>query len=117
MPGALTENPTVPTIFETCDYDGTCTEYTVNTPVTLKNPCIDSNFVRVIPPQEFTREDYVVAGGAETFTAHGDFIVSTTPVTHDLCGTLTKTPLYQPVTNGEFVDLDGSVVVYDDNNQ
>ena len=89
----------------------------MNTPVTLNNPCINTDFVRVIPPQEFTSEDYVVASGPETFTAHGDFIISTTPVSHDLCGDLTKNPLYQPVTNGDFLDLDGTVVTYDANTQ
>ena len=37
----------VTTTFVTCDYDDVCTEYPVITPVTLKNPCVDQNYVTI----------------------------------------------------------------------
>jgi len=117
VPGAKTEDPTIPTIFETCDYDGNCTQYPVNTPVTLKNPCIDDSLVFIVPPKQFNREDYLVGTGDEIFTANEDFIVSTLPITHSLCGSLNKKPQYQPVDSGDFRDLTSSdPVTYDEVN-
>ena len=108
VPGRTIEPDTVPVVFQTCDYNGDCTDYPVDTPVNLKNPCVDKTYVNIIAPNQFDREDYIVATAAETFPAHGAFVVTTEPDSHNLCGDLNLMPYYQPVTDGDFVEVIGS---------
>ena len=55
---------------------------------TIKNPCVDTNFVSITAPvTELSEETYIVAATAQPWSPYiGNFIVSTNPVTHTLCG-------------------------------
>ena len=56
--------------------------------MTIKNPCIDSNFVTIQAPT-LTNETYIIDSGEDIFGAHSSFNVVTTPVGGlSLCGTL-----------------------------
>ena len=55
--------------------------------LTLKNPCIDSNFVQLSPVPQPDR-DYTLYDSVE-FIYHDEFIVATSPFEHSLCGSLT----------------------------
>ena len=67
-------------------------------PITIKNPCIDTNFVTIVTPTgPLTDETYVIDSAAETWSPYsvGAWSVATSPVTHTLCGGLTITPQYE----------------------
>ena len=55
--------------------------------LTLKNPCIDPNFVTIIPTSQLDPLEYFVGSGESTYE-HGEFVVETSPDLHDLCGTV-----------------------------
>jgi len=67
-------------------------------PITIKNPCINKNFVTIVTPNgPLSDETYVIDSAAKTWTPYstGAWSVATTPVTHTLCGGLTITPQYE----------------------
>ena len=62
------------------------TSYTP-TKLTVKNPCLDTDFVRLVSPAMDVLA-YSVGSGPASYT-HGDFSVETEPIVHSLCGELT----------------------------
>jgi hypothetical protein len=48
--------------------------------VTIKNPCIDPEFVEIAPITDFEDYDYIIDSGFDVFDAHASFIVVTNPV-------------------------------------
>ena len=59
--------------------------------LTIKNPCIDPNFVEIVLLTAFTDFDYPVSKTEQSIT-HGVFEIQTDPIDHSLCGTITLTP-------------------------
>jgi hypothetical protein len=79
----------------TIDYDGNETKTPIEYTVTLKNPCIDTDFVNIkIEAPGFVDHDYIINDDPETHSAHGNFYVHTVPVEHSLCGAITLVPSY-----------------------
>lgn len=77
--------------------------------ITVKNPCIDPNFVFVTGPDTLEDVTYIIDDVKKTFTAHGAFGISTQPDSHTLCGTdLTLTPKFNSAA------LTGDPMTYDD---
>lgn len=83
--------------------------------VTLLNPCLDVNFVRIRSPG-IDELDYIVFEGLKNdYPAHDEFIVETEPlVGHSLCGALKYEGQYKgtpvPTVNGQ---PGGEVLAYD----
>ena len=80
------------------------------TELTPKNPCLDTDFVTIdaLSPN-LDDVSYNVGDGPLVITpAHSDFTVTTSPITHDLCGDLVVTPQYEgaPVAPGDPVTYD-----------
>jgi hypothetical protein len=51
--GLTEQEVPVTTTFKVCNYDGACKEYPVVTPVTVKNPCMDLDYVNIAAPFKF----------------------------------------------------------------
>ena len=62
--------------------------------LTLKNPCVDTDYVNIVAPDLATLA-YTISTPKEVFTAHPSFTIATTPTTHTLCGDLTIVPKYE----------------------
>lgn len=65
----------IKTKFRTCNYSGVCKDWDVDVPTTFKNPCINSNYVRIVAPQQFAREEYILFSGTKVLQEHGEFRV------------------------------------------
>ena len=76
----------VSTSFTTTDYTGAETPYTQKFDLTIKNPCIDQEFVRILAPT-LAKKTYIIDSEPFTFDPEGEFTVETEPVVgHTLCG-------------------------------
>ena len=69
--------------------------------LTFNNPCIDTDFVTIVAPT-FLEQDYIINDDPEAFPVHAPFTVSTVPIVHDFCGSLTLVATF----NGAPVDGD-----------
>ena len=90
------EYPVEVVIVVTAD-DGSETTDDVTIPVIVKNPCLIAKYVS-IEVAVFDDLEYSIQLGPvpQTYNPHAVFIVTTYPVTHNLCGTL----VYEPRYNG-----------------
>ena len=71
--------------------------YPVKFDLTIKNPCVDQNYVTISAPT-FTEKSYIIDSGSITFSPEGEFTVVTTPVVgHDLCGPFSFVAKYDSV--------------------
>jgi hypothetical protein len=61
--------------------------------VTFLNPCLDPNFVQIVKG-DLDELTYVILSGAAQVQTHPLFTVTTTPITHDLCGDLEYATTY-----------------------
>jgi hypothetical protein len=78
----------------------------------MKDPCIDTNFVNILPPA-LPEIDYDIYSGTQVNPAHPAFVVDTVPVIgHSLCGALTQTPLYG-TTDSPLDAVNGPLTTYD----
>ena len=79
------------------------TSSTASFTLTLKNPCIDTNFVTITTAALPTNLQYILhdfeATGGDTFT-HSAFSVVTAPFSHTLCGGLTYSATFNGATIG-----------------
>ena len=53
--------------------------------ITYNNPCLDQDFVTIIPPDEIPEETYIVFDDLKTFN-HDQCQIKTEPIIHSLCG-------------------------------
>ena len=63
----------------------------------MLNPCLDTNYVTITMASALEALTYEIDSGSMPQTAHGDFLIATTPVleaSFDLCGELTVVGLY-----------------------
>ena len=75
-------------MYTTTNYDGTETTYPVTYELTIKNPCVDPDYVNIVAPT-LSPLTYTIDSGAEEFNDHPAFTVETTGVLgHGLCGDL-----------------------------
>jgi hypothetical protein len=70
----------ITTIYTISDYAGNAVTVPVTHTVTIKNPCIDPEFVEIAPITDFEDYDYIIDSGFDVFDAHASFIVVTNPV-------------------------------------
>ena len=85
--------------------------YTGAMPVTVKNPCIDDNYVYIQQAaSSLATKDYVIDSPAETWDPHpsNDWTIMTQPATHTLCGDILLTPLYE----GAGLSAPGTPITY-----
>ena len=95
-------------MYTTTNYDGTETTYPVTYELTIKNPCVDKDFVTINAPSILSSETYTIDSGSETFDAHTLFTVVSTPAgSHELCGDLSI------VAKFDGVNVDGDPLSYD----
>lgn len=87
----------------TTDFDGNTVTKEVTQTVTIRNPCIDINYVSIELPETLENLEYVIDSGAVTYApiAVGDAtqFVKTRPIVHDLCGELRFSILYNNKPN------------------
>ena len=95
-------------VYTTTNYDGTETTYPVTYEVTIKNPCVDKDFVTINAPSILSSETYTIDSGEKIFDEHAPFTVVSTPVgSHGLCGDLSI------VAKFDGVNVDGDPLSYD----
>ena len=75
--------------------------------LTISDPCKDTNFV-TLGPAVMTDQQYALADPAKSWT-HDAFVVTTSPITHTLCGD----PTYTVTSNGNAVDSTTTPLSYD----
>ena len=106
----------VETCYNVFDYSGAITETVcVETPVTIKNPCLDQNYVTISCPA-LDALSHTVATGLDEYDAHSLCTVETTPIVgHDLCGNLVYTPTYDnaPITDTTVMGYDPATNQFD----
>ena len=94
-------------MYTTTNYDGTETTYPVTYELTIKNPCVNKDFVTINAPT-LSKETYTIDSGSKTFDAHTPFTVVSTPAgSHELCGDLSI------VAKFDGVNVDGDPLSYD----
>ena len=54
----------------TQNYDAVATAYTVKYDLTIKNPCVDQNYVTISAPT-FVEKSYIIDSGSNTFNPEG----------------------------------------------
>ena len=93
------------------DVDNSSIQYTQ----TIKDPCINTDFVNILAG-DLPELDYDIYQGELVYAAHPESTVSTTPITHTLCGDLDYTPKYdgQPpnFSTGPFTGYDPTTRVF-----
>ena len=63
--------------------------------VVIKNPCLDPEFVEIVPTNSFATVDYKLDSGLANLDAHPQFAVLSRPIAnHGLCGPLLLAPKY-----------------------
>jgi hypothetical protein len=58
--------------------------------LTLKNPCVDSDYVQIVPSTPVDPVEYTVFDGQleQPFASIDEWSVTTSPITHNFCGKL-----------------------------
>jgi hypothetical protein len=85
------EYPVTVTTTVTDSDENTSTD-SVEITVVVQNPCVNSAFVKILPPA-FEDIHYDISTNPESYT-HARFTIKTTPVSHLLCGNLVYEPRY-----------------------
>ena len=62
--------------------------------LTVKNPCVDQNFVSIVG-SPLNALQYDINTGPNAYAAHTEFTVNTVPIVHMLCGDLTYSATYK----------------------
>ena len=60
----------------------------------VKNPCVDTMFVNIVSEPLSALQYDIATAGPNAYTAHTAFMVSTTPIVHQLCGNLVYSATY-----------------------
>ena len=85
---------TVTLTYKVSNQDGLVQSFEKQFEFTVKNPCVDPNFVTVSDPT-VNALTYIVDNPTPTTDVHGEALISTVPITHTLCGTtVTYTAIY-----------------------
>ena len=96
------------------DYSGVTRSSTdVQFDLTIKNPCINQNYVTIQAPT-FTKKTYTIDSGSFEFPAEDSFTVMTTPlVGHNLCGSLSFVAKYDnAMVDGDPLDYNDQTRVF-----
>ena len=75
--------------------------------LTISDPCKDPNFV-TLGPAVMSDQQYALSEPSKSWT-HDAFVVTTSPITHILCGD----PTYSATFNGNAVDSTTTPLSYD----
>ena len=94
--GLVETSYTIPAVVTIKDYDDDVVDsltVSVDQTLTVKNPCIDSNYANIEGPSTLPSLSYDVGSGLETFASHDPItLVLTFPDGNtDICGDLTLT--------------------------
>ena len=75
---------------------GGCSE-TVVIPVTLKNPCIDSELVEIIAPPILDTLEYIIGSGKMDYPPHEPFVIQNSNIDgpFTLCGPISYEACYE----------------------
>ena len=71
----------------------------------FKNPCIDTDYVTIVPAARLTDQTYITEDTKKTYDQQGydgsteveDFVIATKPIGHSYCGALTYTAEFEGV--------------------
>jgi len=102
--GASQTTYTLSVTYNVHDIDGNVvSSRTANFDITIKNPCLDINFVQIVAP-DVANMSYRISDPSLTSPAFPQFTYTTAPSTHQLCGDFTYTVVD---SNGDLVPTSG----------